>query len=123
MEKQIESLEDIRLLVDSFYDKVRQDQVLSPVFNEKIKEWPPHLDKMYRFWQSILLGEHTYNGAPFLKHMALPIGPEHFHRWLALFYETVDSLFSGRKAQEAKFRASRIAEVFQFRMGLASKDK
>lgn len=118
MEKQIESFDDIKLLVDSFYDKVRHDQILAPVFNEKIQDWPPHLDKMYRFWQSILLGQLTYSGAPFPKHAVLPIGPEHFQRWLALFYETVDTLFSGNKAQEAKFRAARIAEVFQFKLGL-----
>lgn len=123
MDKQIETIEDIRLLVDSFYDKVRQDQILAPVFSEKIQDWPPHLDKMYRFWQSILLEQHTYNGAPFLKHVMLPIGQEHFNRWLALFYETVDSLFSGGKAQEAKFRATRIADVFQFKMGLTSRNK
>jgi hemoglobin len=123
MDRQIDTIEDIRLLVDSFYDKVRQDQTLGPVFNEKIEDWPIHLDKMYRFWQSILLEQHTYSGAPFLKHATLPIGQEHFNRWLALFYETVDSLFSGKKAQEAKFRATRIADVFQFKMGLASKGK
>ncbi len=123
MDKQIETIEDIRLLVDSFYDKIRQDQILAPVFNEKIQDWPPHLDKMYRFWQSILLEQHTYNGAPFLKHITLSIRQEHFHRWLELFYETVDSLFAGSKAQEAKLRASKIAYVFQIRMGLASKEK
>lgn len=121
MEKEIESIDDIRLLVDSFYDRVRQDQILAPVFNEKIEDWAPHLDKMYRFWQSILLEQHTYSGAPFPKHVTLPIGQEHFHRWLSLFNETVDSLFSGNKAQEAKFRATRIADVFQFKLGLVSR--
>lgn len=123
MEKEIESIDDIRLLVDSFYDRVRQDQILAPVFNEKIEDWAPHLDKMYRFWQSILLEQHTYSGAPFPKHVTLPIGQEHFHRWLSLFNETVDSLFSGNKAQEAKFRATRIADVFQFKLGLVSRGK
>lgn len=121
MDNHIAKIEDIRLLVDSFYDKVRHDQVLAPIFNEKIQDWPQHLDKMYRFWQSILLEQYTYSGAPFLKHVTLPVGQEHFHRWLTLFYETVDNLFVGNKAQEAKFRASRIAEVFQFKMGLISK--
>jgi hemoglobin len=123
MQKEIESIDDIQLLVNSFYDKVRQDHILAPVFNETIKEWPPHLDKMYRFWQSILLDQHTYNGAPFPKHAVLSIGEEHFHRWLTLFHETVDSLFSGKKAQEAKFRANRIADVFQIKLGIASKEK
>lgn len=123
MEKKIESLDDIRLLVDTFYEKVRGDEILGPVFNEKINDWPSHLDKMYSFWQSILLNQFTYSGAPFPKHASLPVGQEHFQRWLTLFYETVDSLFSGSKAQEAKFRATRIADVFQVKLGLTSAGK
>ncbi len=120
MEKNIENLDDIRLLVDTFYERVKRDEILAPVFNDKINDWPLHLDKMYRFWQSILLSEPTYSGAPFPKHATLPIDQDHFERWLSLFSETVDKLFSGKKAQEAKYRASRIAEVFQYKLGLIS---
>ena len=58
MKKEIENLEDIKLLVDGFYYSVRKDELLSPIFNEIIGDkWPEHLEKMYRFWQSILLEE------------------------------------------------------------------
>ena len=111
--KDILSLTDIRLLVDTFYGKVREDELLANIFNGVIKnKWPQHLEKMYRFWQTILLGEHTYYGSPFAPHADLPIDAKHFERWIELFYSTIDELFEGEKAVEAKWRAQKMAEMF-----------
>ncbi|GLR17468.1 group III truncated hemoglobin [Portibacter lacus] len=110
-------LDDVKNLVDTFYGKVRQDDLLSPIFNRVIGDkWDIHLDKMYRFWQTVLLKEHTYLGAPFAPHMKLPVEGKHFDRWQALFYETIDEKFSGEKAKEAKWRASKMAEMFQMKI-------
>ena len=110
---EILTLDDIKLLVDAFYHKVKEDELLGPIFNERIQDrWPIHLEKMYRFWQTVLLEEYTYNGRPFPPHAQLPVGPEHFTRWLALFTQTVDELFSGEKAREAKWRADKMATIF-----------
>jgi hemoglobin len=117
MKKEINSIEDIHLLVDS-YERVGKDEVLAPIFNERIKEWPHHLEIMYRFWQTVLLNQNTYTGAPFLKHQTLPVQSEHFKRWLTLFHETVDHLYSGNIAVEAKYKAEKIGEVFQHKLGL-----
>lgn len=115
--KQILRLWDIKLLVDSFYGKVREDALLAPIFNEKIgRRWSEHLPKMYRFWQTVLLGEHTYQGSPFPPHAQLPIDASHFERWLELFQGTIDELFTGEKAEEAKWRASKMAEMFQYKI-------
>ncbi len=111
------SLDDIKNLVDTFYGKVRQDELIGPIFDERIQDrWPQHLAKMYTFWQTILLGEHTYSGSPFPPHAQLPIEPVHFERWLLLFKETLDSLFEGKTAKEAKWRADRMAEMFQYKI-------
>ena len=117
MNKEILILEDIKLLVDTFYGKVREDDLLSDIFNNVIQDrWPQHLQKMYAFWQTVLLGEHTYYRSPFPPHAKLPVTAEHFDRWLNLFYATVDELFEGEKAKEAKWRASKMAEMFQIKM-------
>ncbi|HSH67035.1 MAG TPA: group III truncated hemoglobin [Bacteroidia bacterium] len=114
MKKDIATLEDIKLLVNRFYDNVRKDELLADIFSNKIEDrWPQHLEKMYCFWQTVLLEEHTYYGSPFLPHAKLPIDAEHFERWLKLFYETVDSLFEGEKATKAKWQGQRMAEMFQ----------
>jgi hemoglobin len=114
---QILNLDDVKKLVDSFYSKVREDDLLAPVFNARIEDrWPHHLEKMYTFWQTTLLGEHTYSGRPFPPHATLPVGHQHFERWIKLFTETVDELFTGEKADEAKWRAGKIAEMFELKV-------
>jgi hemoglobin len=71
---------------------------------------------MYRFWQTLLLEEHTYYGSPFAPHAGLPITKEHFDRWLLLFHATLDGHFEGEKVTEAKIRASKMAEMFQYKI-------
>lgn len=115
--KDIEAIDDIRLLVDTFYEKVRDDEMLGPIFQNVIRDnWPEHLDKMYRFWQTVLLGEHTYSGSPFPPHGKLPIDENHFQRWLELFSVTLNELFSGDKADEALWRAQKMAEMFRHKI-------
>jgi hemoglobin len=116
-QKQIIALDDIKLLVDSFYGKVRKDELLAPIFNERIgNKWPEHLEKMYRFWQTVLLGEHTYYGSPFTPHANLPVNKEHFNRWLKLFNATINEQFTGEKAEEARWRAGKMAEMFHHKI-------
>jgi hemoglobin len=111
--KDIASLEDIKLLVNTFYGKVRVDALLGNIFNGVIKDrWPEHLEKMYRFWQTVLLGEHTYYGSPFPPHAKLPVAQMHFDAWLKLWYETIDTHFAGAKADEAKWRGDKMAVMF-----------
>ena len=113
----IATLEDIKLLVDTFYSQVQKDDFLGPIFNEKIgNRWPEHLEKMYRFWQTILLEVHTYSGSPFPPHKQLPVAKEHFNRWMDLFTQTTDSLFTGALADEAKLRAKNMAEMFNYKI-------
>ena len=115
----IQTEADVKLLVDTFYDKVNDDPLLSPIFNEfSHVDWPAHLPKMYDFWSSVLLHTSRFRGQPFLKHIPLPIDQAHFQRWQALFFLTVDELFAGSVAEMAKLRAQNIALVFQSRLQL-----
>lgn len=109
----ITTIDDIRQLVDAFYGKVRKDGLIGPIFIGVIRDqWPVHLEKMYRFWQTVLLEEHTYYGSPFPPHTKMPLEARHFETWLGLWRATVDELFAGPKATEAKWRAERMAEMF-----------
>lgn len=116
--KDIETLDDIRLLVDEFYGKVRGDELLGPIFDEKIGDhWDRHLDIMYRFWQTVLLEEgKTYFGNPFMKHASLPIFENHFQRWLSLWKETLKEHFQGPLAEEAYNRAEKMAYIFRVKL-------
>ena len=113
----LDSIEKIKKLVDLFYEKVREDTLIGPIFEQKIKgNWEKHLEKMYLFWQTVLLKEHTYYGSPFPPHAKLPIDKTHFERWLLLFQETLRENFFGDKATEALWRADKMAEMFQLKI-------
>ena len=116
--KDIENKEDIVALVDAFYGKVKNDSLLAPVFASRIPAdaWPAHLQRMYSFGSALLFGERGFDGNPMQKHLSLPIDESHFVRWQQLFYRTVDSLFKGSKADEAKRRAGSIAQIMQFKL-------
>lgn len=109
----ITDFDDVKIFVDSFYTKVQKDPLISDVFNTVIQDrWPAHLEKMYRFWQTVLLEKHTYYGSPFLPHAKLPIEKKHFDQWLKLFNETIDEQFAGEKAERTKWQGQRMAEMF-----------
>lgn len=119
MKPDITAPADIRTLIDTFYDKVQADEMLGYIFNDVAKvDWPKHLPKMYAFWEFLLLGSaDSYRGNPIQPHFDLhakhPLKAEHFDRWLALFQGTVDELFEGPGANDAKFRAFAIAETWK----------
>lgn len=111
--KDISTIEDIKVLVDEFYQGIRENELLGPIFNPILKDrWPPHLEKMYRFWQTVLLQEHTYFGSPFPPHAKLPVSQLHFDTWLRLWHSVIDQHFKGEKADEAKWRGDKMAEMF-----------
>lgn len=117
--KDIQNLNDIKQMVDTFYDKVNQDAELSYIFNDFAKiNWKTHLPTMYAFWNKILFSEGNYRGNPFEKHIPLPIEEKHFDRWVAIFIENIDSQFEGEKAEEVKMRAQSIAYVFNNKLNM-----
>ena len=104
------TVDEIRDFVYRFYDRVRDDEQLGPIFNGHIQHWDTHLEKMVQFWSSMLLGTGTYNGTPMPKHVALPnLSGELFGRWLKHFNETMNTLENQALAQRADMFAQRIA--------------
>jgi len=111
--KDITSLEEIRLLVDTFYGRVRLDGLIGPIFERLLKDrWEEHLKKMYAFWQTLLLEEHTYFGSPFPPHAAMSLNSSHFDTWLGMWRATVYEFFQGAKADEAVLRGEKMAAMF-----------
>lgn len=112
--REILGMQDIKILVDSFYTLVRQDNLIGPIFNKVIgNKWTIHLERMCHFWQTVLLKDHSYNGNPFPPHAFLEINQLHFNRWLELWNSTLDSYFHGEVAHIAKWRADKMALMFR----------
>lgn len=109
----------IRELVHRFYDLVRQDPLLGPVFEEAVSDWDVHLDKLCRFWSSVTLMSGRYRGTPMQAHAALPgIRGEHFDRWLELFRETAVATCPSGAAELFVDRAQRIGQSLE--LGIAN---
>jgi hemoglobin len=119
MKPDISTSADIRILIDTFYEKVQTDVVIGYIFNEIAHvNWAHHLPIMYAFWEFLLLDTpDAYRGNPIQKHLDLhqkiPLKAEYFDRWLSLFQTTVDELFEGPMADNAKFRAFAISETWK----------
>lgn len=107
----------IERVVRSFYGRVRQDELLGPVFEARIDDWEPHLERMFAFWSSVALMTGRYHGQPMPKHLPLPVDGVHFDRWLALFEATVQELCPPEAAEHFMERARRIAESME--LGIA----
>lgn len=109
----------IKELVDGFYNKIRQDKDLGPIFAGVIgvgpDAWKPHLNTMYDFWSSMLLGSGRYNGRPMPKHMALsPFDVALFDQWLTLFSETAHEIYTDDIAAIFVERSTIIATNLKF---------
>jgi hemoglobin len=115
--KVIENRVDIHLLVNAFYAKIREDELLGPIFNNHIgdHEWVHHLDKLTDFWETNLLGKANFKGNPTQKHIKVDqnlhhsIEMDHFNHWLTLWFQTIDENFSGELADKAKNSATKMA--------------
>jgi len=105
------SEEEIHWLVHAFYARVRQDDILGPIFNQHITDWDHHLSKMVDFWSSALRGTARYRGTPMPKHVALPdLKAATFEHWLALFRSTTSELTNEPMRMRVNELAQRIAQ-------------
>ncbi|WP_432411215.1 group III truncated hemoglobin [Rasiella sp. SM2506] len=122
MSKEIENREDIFQLVSTFYEKIRKDPLLGPIFNTAIQDWDAHLEHLTNFWESNLFFKKTYTGNPLEKHVEVDqknnneINEMHFGVWLNLWFETVNDLFIGERAQLAKNRARNMGTFIHLKI-------
>jgi len=120
----IKDKQDIKLLIDSFYDKVKADDTIGFIFNEIIgDDWSHHLPVMYQFWDMVLFSKPGYAGNPTRRHLdinsKIPLKKEHFDRWLRLWNENADRLFAGEITELAKHRAMLMANLINMKVDMA----
>ena len=127
--REIKTRDDVSLLVRSFYEKVRKDEHLGPIFNARIEDWEEHLEKLTDFWETNLLFVRNYKGNPVKVHQEVDqttvggIENIHFGYWLNLWLNTIDEYFIGDMAQIAKNRARNMASHIFMKIFQARKDE
>lgn len=114
---EIQNRADVRLLVETFYGKIRKDKILGPIFNSIITDWESHLISLTDFWETQLFLKRKYYGNPVKAHQQVDdkidhsITSEHFGLWLNLWFATIDELFDGERAWIAKNRAQKMSTM------------
>ncbi len=120
--RDIESDEDIKKLVHTFYSRVQRDERLGYIFNDAAGvDWEMHLSKMVDFWSNLIFQTNRYRGRPFRRHLPLPIESGDFERWYGLWSRTVQELFEGKNADHAREMAAKIASSFRLRLEMEGK--
>ena len=129
MKNDIQNREDVFLLVSSFYTKVRANKKIGHFFNETIKDWPSHLEKLTDFWETNLFMVSKFRGNPMRAHKEVDenfdhsIEQKHFGEWLTMWYQTIDELFEGERANIAKNRARNMAHNLFMNMYMSRENK
>ncbi len=118
MKHDVENREDLEKLVRFFYDKVRNDAEIGPIFNSIISDWEPHLQKITDFWEQHVFGVQKYKGNPIEAHNKVDAETNHnvtahnFGTWLFYWMQTLDELFDGPNKEVLKFKARKMQTVF-----------
>jgi hemoglobin len=112
----------LQQLIELFYARVRKDDVIGPLFNYAIDDWPEHLDKLQSFWSGVMLASGRYKGRPLPAHVQHGgrISANSFGRWLRIWQQTTEELFEPAAARALQEKAGRIAESLQLGMRFAN---
>ena len=103
----------IKQLVDTFYSRAREDELLGPIFTKAVADWDHHLAQIAEFWSSVILKTGTYEGRPMPPHLRLGLKSDDFDRLLELFEQTTREIFPPEGAVIFIDRARRIADSFE----------
>lgn len=118
----IEDREDVMRLIVSFYTRVKEDELLAPVFLQVVTDWPAHFELLTDFWETNLFFKPVYKGHPHRVHVAVDqqtgsvITPEYFGRWLQIWFSTIDELFSGPRAEAARLHAQKMSTMMYMKI-------
>ncbi len=115
MKTDINSKEDIALLIHFFYNQALNDDLLKPIFDEFIHQelWNIHVNNIINFWSMVIFKNDDYSGNVFSKHKVMGLTKEQIDQWVSIFLESVNQLFSGTNAEEAKLRAVMLGNIFK----------
>jgi hemoglobin len=126
MQNDIINKENIAQLVSQFYPKIIQDPIVGPYFTQRLgsdinsQKWQEHLELLTNFWTMQALGDMSYHGSPLAPHFSMSgLDKESFQRWLELFYETIDEVYTPSVGAFFKERSSNIARNFMINLGIS----
>lgn len=115
--------DEIRVMVERFYEHAREDELLGPVFAQRVQDWDAHYDTMTRFWSSAVLRAGTYSGRPIEKHRIDGLNAQHFVNWVQRFSHVVEREFGPQRAQVFIELSRRMAVSIAMRIGVGGVER
>ncbi len=112
------TIDEIRVMVERFYEHARDDELLGPIFAERVVDWDTHYDTMTRFWSSAVLRAGTYSGRPIEKHRIDGLTTQHFVTWVHRFTQVVEREFGPERAAIFIDLSKRMAASIAMRIGI-----
>jgi hemoglobin len=109
----------IAALLRHFYSDIRQHKLVGPIFNERIKDWPSHLETIGSFWARLTGGPSNYSGGMAAKHLPLGLNASHFQAWLQLWEFNCRAHLKGAEAQEMIALAHEMGRRLKAMVGVA----
>ncbi|MFD2891129.1 group III truncated hemoglobin [Flavobacterium chuncheonense] len=118
----IQTREDIILIMREFYDKLLADETINFYFT-KLTSIENHLDEHFEilatFWEQSLFLKGGYYNNMFNIHKNLhnkkAFSKAHFETWLSHLNTTIDENFKGNNAEQMKTQALSMATVMQIK--------
>lgn len=112
---------DVEALLRRFYGRVLDDDVLAEPFAQvRARGLDSHIPRMCDFWETVLFRAGLYKGSALHAHRDVHrrtvLSERHFVRWLTTWQHTVDEMYSGPVAEQAKVQAARIAWAMHRRL-------
>lgn len=103
----------------SFYEKAILDPEIGSFFTDEIshditdEDWIDHIELLADFWLTKMLGEDTYYGNFVGAHVKMPlIKKESYAKWLELFSQTADEVYTPDIAEPFKKKAIQLVKEF-----------
>ncbi len=115
--------DEIRVMVERFYEHARDDELLGPIFAQRVDDWDTHYDTMTRFWSSAVLRAGTYSGRPIEKHRIEGLTTQHFVNWVERFSDVVTQEFGPERSAVFIELSKRMAASIAMRIGIGGVDQ
>ena len=119
--KDIQTQQDLYLLVDQFYKKLLSDKSISYIFTDIVKiKIEEHFPILVTFWSQMIFGTGGYTNNLTDIHLKVDklshLSSELFEIWLMHFNSTVNELFEGENANKVKAQVQQLAVIMQIKI-------
>jgi hemoglobin len=100
----------IRILIDRFHDRVREDPEIAPLLAEQVGDWDEHVERLHAFWSAVMLGDGAGKSPTALDGLPFAVEAPFFDHWIAVFEEEAGRIYEEPVAALFRTKARRVGD-------------